>query len=826
MNASISSSDAGLFPVAPGQSVTAWALSPLEAVYFPGEAAPAQDPQDYRFVNGFVAVGDLPCRVALRKDIAIRTVTLSTSWLVESLYLPGANRRVEFTQFRHRPTRLSRWCRTELLPPSDGEFRFRLSTCGGVHVWVDGRLAARFEPFTRNTEQAIEIALPLKAAGSEVVVLMEELAERDTNWFFELTSLSAQTLHLRLPGAIPERGSAMLRALADSVRPEGEFVSQGALTLVFDDPAPEPVGIHAQLRPTSHARGTILDRTLTLPAGATRLAIAPGAELPEGYHQLELSFSVGGALVRRVIACAVLHDPRPRRGAALLADRKREALEYMADNGEPRMGAALAMLALGRQPDAKFRTILEQTLAVIEERQDCSDFVMVPLLWAYGAYGRAFPGDLAARAEAAAIGYRYWVDEPGNDVMWFWSENHVLCFHVSQLLAGGLFPGHVFAASGRTGAQQQALALERLGRWFDAVEAEGLAEWNSAAYYPVDFIGLLALAELAPQPLAGRAKALLDRLFTMVALHTLGGVPAGTMGRAYDKELRSGPLTELAPFVTLAFGEGWYNTGVAALPMFAAGGYEPPGDLAACVQPPMGKAVSAHYVQGHGQAAHLALYKTAGVQLSTNLRARPGAHGHQQHVLDIRFASHPFARAWINHPGEDDPWGHQRPSYWAGNGSMPRAAQYGNIGLLLYDLGEDPRLPFTHAYVATQGIDSREFHGDWLLLQAGLGLVALRATAPLALVERGPGAGREYRAQGNRIGWVAIVADGVGADKFVDSLRASQLSLDATGRKLAFRSPGSADLLLDFEGGLAVDGQAYIFPNLSTNPLIQLSSIF
>ncbi len=821
MNAPDLQPDTGLFPLARGDSVTAWAISPVAADYFPGEPAPAQDPQDYRFVNGFVAVGDLPCRVALRKDIVTRTVGLATGWPVEGLYLPGANRRVEFTQFRHRPTRLSRWCRTELLPPADGDFDFRLSTCGGVHIWVDGALAARFEPFTRNIEQASDVVLPLRAAGSEVVVLMEEMAERDTNWFFELTSLSPQTLHIRLPGAVPQRGGAMLKALADAVRPDGEFVSQGPLTLVFDAPAPESVRIRAQIKPTSHATGTILDRTLMLPAGETRLVIAQGPDLPEGYHQLDLTFSVGTVPVHRTIGFAVLHDSHPRRLAASLAERKREVLEYLAEHGEQRMGTALAMLALGHAPDAKFRAILEQTLASIEERQDCSDFVMVPLLWAYGACGSAFPADIAARTEAAALNYRYWVDEPGNDVMWFWSENHVLCFHVSQLLAGGLFPEQFFPTSGRTGAQQLALALERLGRWFDAVEAEGLAEWNSSAYYPVDFIGLLALAELAPEPLARRATALVDRLFTMIALHTLGGVPAGTMGRAYDKELRAGPLTELAPFVTLAFGEGWLNNGVAALPMFAAGGYEPPAGLEELMRPAPGTAVSAHYTQGFGEAAQLALYKTANVQLSTNFGARPGASGHQQHVMDIRFASHPFARAWINHPGEDDPWGHQRPSYWAGNGSMPRAAQFGGIGMLLYDLGERPRLDFTHAYVASEGFDDRLMHGDWLLLRAGEGMAALRATGGLEPVAVGPGAGREYCSHGSRVGWAVVTADGADIGRFKAQLDATQLGFDPVARALRLLSPGAPALELGFEEGLFVDGTRYDFPNRTTVPLVR-----
>ena len=100
-----------------GGSLNAWELSATEARYFPGDPAPAQDPQNYKYVNGFVDVGDLPCRVATWREVATRSVTLNTEWPVESLYLPGSNRRVEFSQFRHRPTRLARWCRTRLAAP-------------------------------------------------------------------------------------------------------------------------------------------------------------------------------------------------------------------------------------------------------------------------------------------------------------------------------------------------------------------------------------------------------------------------------------------------------------------------------------------------------------------------------------------------------------------------------------------------------------------------------------------------------------------------------------------------------------------------------------
>ena len=810
----------GTFVVSKGGGVTAWALSPISEQYYPGEPSLAEDRVNYRFINGFVDVGTLPCRVALFRELAGRQPALKADWTVEGLHLPGANRRVEFSRFRHRPTRLARWCRTVLVPPADGDCRFDIVTCGGVHIWVDGQLQAAFEPYTRNKEQRREIVLPLRSVGSEIVVLTEEMAERDTNWYFELSLVSATTLELRLPGAVPQADSAALKSLADSVRPDGEVVGPGGLKLVFDTPVAEPVAVTVTIQPTSHAEGAILERQLELPAGASELHVCPVDVLPDGYHLVELVFATGTASVTRKIGCAVLASLEPGRLGDELAQRKRLALDYVAAHGEIRMGTALALLATGQQDDIRLRPIIETTLGAIEERRDCSDFVMVPLLWALMTYGERFPTDLAERARRAVLDYRYWVDEPGNDVMWFWSENHVLCFHVSQLLAGQWLGAERFSASGRLGAEQAELGRIRLHKWFDAVERDGLAEWNSAAYYPIDFIGLLALAELTDGPISDRARALLDRLFTMIALHTLGAVPAGSMGRAYDKQLRAGPLTELAPFAAVAFGRGWLNSGVAALPQFLIGRYAPPADLLRYAEPPAGEAFEAHYVQGHDGAARLALYKTANVQLSSTVDGRPGAGGHQQHIMDVRFAAHPFARAWINHPGEDDPWGQNRPSYWAGNGVLPRVAQSANVTLMLYDLGEQARINFTHAYVSSDGIDERLVEGRWLIARSGNGLVAFGASGPISAVTRGPGAGREYRVSGTRTAWVAIVADGADLGAFRRYLERVDLAFDPDLMKVTLQRPDQPILSLDWHNGLALDGVLQDFPNKTVTPVV------
>ena len=820
-----SAEEAQGFIVAPGGSVTAWTMGDIAQTYYPGEPALAEDRVNYRFINGFVDVGDLPCRVALWKEVAARTVALQSDFAVTGLYLPGFNRRVEFSDFWHRPTRLSRWLRTRLVPTVAGPHRFRLASCGGVHIWVDGVLAARFEPFRRNKESVTEIELPLRAGGSDVVVLTEELAERDALWFFELTLLGTAPLRAELPVNVSSQTITLLKALATDVRPNPMHVTDGRLVLEFGVTAQMDVEVKAQILPSVHMRGKppLLDTRGTLKAGERRLILDDAQTLQDAYHALNLTFSIGETRVERHIAFATFKDaPRNMRGLSL-AERKVIALDYMASYGELRVGRATAALAAGRPVDDVFCEVIGNTLAAIDERRDCSDFVLVPLLWVAACYRDRVPADLMIKIDRSVLDYRYWVDEPGNDVMWFWSENHVLCFHVSQYLAGRLYPEQRFECSGRSGLEQAALAEIRLMRWFDSVEEHGLAEWNSAAYYPIDFIGLLALEHLADGAIRDRARRLLDRLFLMIGLHTLAGVPAGTMGRAYDKELRAGPLTELAPFATVAFGEGWLNDGVAALPMFAAGSYAPPAEAESVVHPPEGRALTAHYVQGHDEAARLVLYKTAEVQLSSMMDGKPGERGHQQHILDMRFAAHPLAKAWVNHPGEDDPWGHQRPSYWAGNGSMPRAAQYGNTALLLYDLGADARLPFTHAYVETSAFDEVSLEDNWIVLRSGHGFAALTATRPIEAVESGPCAGIEFRSTGTHVAWYAVIAEGREAgslQKFRSLLASTRLELAVDGRNVLVRQGHGPQLALDWTDGLSVDGQPYLFPNRSIDPLI------
>lgn len=812
------------FVVPSGGTVTAFEMGQMQEQYYPGAVEPMADWTDYNFINGRVDVGDLPCRKAVWDDIKTRTVDLEPFEPV-ALNLPGFSRRLDFSDFWHRPTRLARWIRTTLTPPTDGSQPFRLATCGGVQIWVDGKKSAVFEPYTRNSLQESTIDLPLRAAGSDVVLLCEDMAERDTNFIVELTWLGEGELTSAVPGSANPDDIAALMDLARSVRPgKVVFTDADHVELVFGDPVARDVQVAAHVGRSSHLTHLppLLDLTANIGAGSDRVDFGSARDVPDGYHPLALEFSIGETRVERHIAFAVSRGLTPKRRAPNLADRKAEALEYAATHGEPRAGRLLAMLSRGHAFDADARAILQDTLTSINQRKDCADFVLVPLLWLYGAFADDLPEPDRRAAKSAILNFRYWTDEPGNDAMWFWSENHVLCFHASQYIAGLLFPDDVFPNSGLKGRDHFDLAVKRLGHWFDSIEQHGLAEWNSAAYYPIDFIGLFGLYHWGRGDIRDRAKALLDRVFQMVALHTIGAVPAGSMGRAYDKELRAGPLTELAPFVTVAFGEGWLNKGVAALPMFCASDYVPPQQLNGLVNPTDGQVVQAHYVQGYGQTGRLALHKTAHVQMSACVDGVPGATGHQQHLVDVQFAAAPFARLWVNHPGEDDPWVPARPSYWAGNGVMPRVAMHQNTSLFLSSLPHDAPLKFTHVYAPLSEFDDHILGPDWMVLRSGRGVAIVTSASLITPIRSGPGAGLEFRCDGAITAWAVQVAD-LGDRTLSDwasTAKTHRLDLAAESLRATLVRPNAPTLDLDYEKGLFVENVGLAFPTSSYDPQI------
>ena len=74
-----------------------------------------------------------------------------------------------------------------------------------------------------------------------------------------------------------------------------------------------------------------------------------------------------------------------------------------------------------------------QALKALKEEGISSVLVNPNIATIQTSEGIADKGILSEKTENeltdCLLGFRYWIDEPGNDAMWFWSENHALMFH-------------------------------------------------------------------------------------------------------------------------------------------------------------------------------------------------------------------------------------------------------------------------------------------------------------------------------------------------------------------------------------------------------------
>ncbi|MBE3637291.1 hypothetical protein [Mangrovicoccus algicola] len=819
------------WPLEEGAAVNRWLVTPAAREIFPGTARVHPDQVDYRFVNGWVATGDLPCREAFRKILPGLDPQIPAAESFSEVYLGGENPRVDFTTFCFRPTRIARFARALIRAEEAQSVTFEIETCGVVHLWAGERLVAVHAPLDRNIPHKARVAVALPAGVTALTVRIEDLHERDTSCFFRLGLVAGQGLSAGLQAAVdPERLRDVEKTLA-ALRTTRLFHEEGQLAVVCDHTPAEPVEVmlhDGQSADGSATMNVLADRlplkapvrfTVTRAGEVHRLFDVAG--IAPGCYALVFSVQAGAVRLDASLGTTIMGEVARLEGATL-AERKARARARIA--AEPGTSISRALLLLREGGDAgEIERIFRHTMRGINDRHDCADFWILPLIWAWRAHaGTGVAQPLWDEVRRAILDFRYWLDEPGNDVMWFWSENHAFCFHVAQFLAGDTFPDEVFPNSGRSGAGHREAARIRLGRWFDSVEDHGLAEWNSSCYYPIDLLGLFTLEACSPDAdLKARAKALIDSIFVMTALHSVDGMPVGSQGRVYEKELFAGPATELGAVAAIAFGGIWCPGHERAAALFAVSDYAPPAACDALHRLEGHDRLEARYVQGLNQNAKLALWKSAASQLSAVTGHRTGDPGHQQHVAEIQFAAHPLARTWINHPGELKVWGGGRPSYWMANGVVPRVCMEGNVAALVYDLDRhDHPVRFTHAFAPAELLDDCIEDGQWLFQRAGEGYAALWASAPLERLETGLYKGQEWRAHAAQAGWLMVAGSAAtdgGFAAFCARARALAPVFDAAALRLDWQA-GGATLSADFAAGLLRDGAAVPFAPLSITP--------
>lgn len=671
-----------------------------------------------------------------------------------NLDFPWENPRLERSGFWFTPTRLRALAATTVIAAEESTAPFELATCGSVSIWLNGAALLDFAPLTRNAEKRTRVELPLRKGRNEIVVHSEDIAERDTLYYFQLAYTGTQELTLSLPtgDTPPEKLLELENALQSAAFP-ASTVGDDPVRLILANPFDVPVSVGV-------SRGRLLgdsrSKSVELPANGSSLVIGSIDELGVGYAYFTISLTLGKLRLSRRLGVELYPSGELRRAneAAKTAEgRKAYVLRMVAERGGGNSHTALARLASGAGWDEKTVELVRASIAGVNARRDCSDFYLVALIriWREYAGDRECPADLRDSLRRCILDFRYWIDEPGSDVMWFFSENHALLFHTCELLAGTSFPDEEFSNAGRTGREHAELARERLDAWFLRVREEGFAEWNSSAYLPIDSIGLFALRDMAAGERAAKmAEDGLYLLFLYLGLQSFKGILATSFGRTYEEELVGHLSAGTSAMNWTASGIGYPSTDSLATVFFALSSYLPPKEIESSsrLRPSSGRVV--RFQQGKGGYARVYTYRTSAYCMSSVQDYRPGKPGYQEHVFHLALS--PTAHVWVNHPGEMVRHGSGRPSYWAGNGILPKVAQYAGTAILIYQLPDEAEVSVTHARWPFDAFDEVVRVEDWLIGRVGEAYVGL--ACPGHLAEDETGSGGEIRVDGRRSAWI------------------------------------------------------------------------
>ena len=265
-------------------------------------------------------------------------------------------------------------------------------------------------------------------------------------------------------------------------------------------------------------------------------------------------------------------------------ERKAEYLDACyADHGPGQGGVYGQVCRVARGADVHVEMI-EEACQMVSSRQDTADFkvaALVRLLY----LDRADPSlDPATRSliEDTVLGFKYWIDEPGQDQMCYWSENHQALYHANEMLAGQLFPDEVFANDGATGRDHVAHAERLADRWLDFRGRFGFSEWHSNVYFNEDLPALVNLADFADDAaIRTKARAVLDLLAFDMLNNYYKGYFATVHGRTYENKFLEGlhDSTKEAAWLMLGLGDFQSTGNFSASFLATSDGYWIPGLL-------------------------------------------------------------------------------------------------------------------------------------------------------------------------------------------------------------------------------------------------------
>jgi hypothetical protein len=564
------------------------------------------------------------------------------------------------------------------------------------------------------------------------------------------------------------------------------------------------------------------------------LSLCPAESLPDGRYEIHCTWldaaeqpvEITGTTfeIRKVTPVAA---PTGYGGEAL-ATRKERVLMHYAHSQERRpIWPQVARYALLRQgvdgaPQVDEGAIRE-TCEFIAARKDCADFVIQGILrlMVWEREEQRLSTEINALMKDTVLGFKYWVDEPGDTVMYMGSENHRFLFHVAEWMAGQLFPTEEFTNSRQRGLYHATKGRMYITEWLRQRGRFGFDEWHSNSYFPVDIAPLLNVYDFAiyeDDKLRQMAGAILDYVFFDLAADAYRGVFGTTHGRSYGIYLKYPDFEGTASICWLLYGTGALTSGTSGMApvCLATSNYALPEILYKIANDDEA-VVDARVRQGilKGTAAHanFCVYRTPDYMLSGLQDHRKGEKESSSHVAQVTLGQkegeQPAVVFW-SCPLTSGEGSGLRPDYWSGHITLPRVVQHQNVLALTWRL---PRYAWmTHCFFEPARFDEVRLEpvdaGTWAFGRVGDGYVGIFSENGMDFGDQGQYAGRELVCEAQENTWLVEcgrAADWGSFDAFVAALKQAEIVADSGD--LTYVSPSIGEFVTGWDVEPTVAGE-------------------
>lgn len=591
-------------------------------------------------------------------------------------------------------------------------------------------------------------------------------------------------------------------------------------------------GISCKLILLSSTEEKILEKKISK---EKEIIIGKGEDLEDGNYKILCVWEDNNGNYISSISFNIIKitPTKPLRGMEKLEARKKIALEYFSSHpiwGRDEIWSQVARYRLGLEVD---ESVIERACEHIKMRRDCSDFILQAILriMYWGKEELRLSSKIRELMKETILGFRYWIDEPGEKTMYMDTENHRLLFHTAEWLAGLLFPAERFTNSEQNGLYHSLKGRMYLSEWLEERIKFGFDEWHSNSYYPIVIAGLVNIYDFSPPEeykLKIMAKHVLDYMFFILAQDTFHGVFGTTHGRCYGTRIKYPDCDESSSLCWILYGEGNLSGGGMAAVSVSTSRYDIP-EIVLKIANDQTTIVESYERQGlisyRDLSANITLYKTPDYMLSALQDFIKGDYLELGKEADFirpgvaMYWSFPYPQIHIAQvtlknkvvifwscPITSEEGTSLRPDYWAGNIALPRAIQYKNVLALIWRQNRFSWM--THCLFERYRFDESYIEDKWAFARVEDGYVGIYSHNGFSLRDKGQYAGRELVCYAEENIWLVECGrreDWGSFENFIDRIKKTEIQHIKGG--LIYNSPSIGQLIVGWEIDPTVNGE-------------------